>query len=119
MGEPSIVEDTEPPPIRGQSPNPQSHHALPKPNFTPLDGRKVTVPVQPVYAQTTHDLARSLHTSLQTGLDPSVAKERLEKYGRNVIDAGDGSKKWWEVLWHQVGESLFSHLLVQCADDTL
>jgi magnesium-transporting ATPase (P-type) len=70
---------------------------------------------QPPYRLSAEQVAQELETNLETGLTDAQAKQKLDKYGPNKLDGGEGVAVW-EVLFKQVGftiqySALFHHFI--------
>jgi len=55
----------------------------------------------PPYKLTAEQVAQELETNLETGLSINAAKQKLEQYGPNKLDGGEGVAVW-EVLFKQL-----------------
>ncbi len=58
-----------------------------------------------------NEVETKLETNLKKGLDPEVAKQRLEKYGPNEL-VDRGGKKWWKILLEQLTDIMVIILIV-------
>src|SRR5690606_1612480 len=56
---------------------------------------------KPPYKLSPEQVAQELETNLETGLTDVQAKHKLDKYGPNKLDGGEGVAVW-EVLFKQV-----------------
>lgn len=52
----------------------------------------------PPHAQTFEAVAAELDTNVDKGLTPLEAKKRLEKYGQNILEGGEGVSVWKVLL---------------------